>query len=572
METIFILLVAAAVMALVVSVLISPSGGGPEPRLAVAGTPARLTLTEVAQVNRIAMLRLLSPELALQLAARLEGDAWQVANAPLYATLWQRGRLDEAQALRSRLDPHHSHQALVTLLKELVDAEKDDEAAALLERLGEALPEEPLLRSALLAAQGKPEDARSELEHLLRGERLSELQWLELARLQREQGDADAARHSLEQFWTLSQGSEPQALLGMDMYARELARLGDIERLLERASLLELERENPFIAPLIEAGLFEQAIKQIERLDPLWRGTPCEQLLDTLLQRGHLQQAEALIAAADESLHGRLLLSLLRWRVDHGQTENVEQDIQRLARHEALRIDLSLSLGRLYEQSHPDIAGTLLAQADRKLEALPAGEERDQLRLFMIELQLEMQTHLPERQRNSYEIRQALEEMQRISDRQPFYNQVLNLQQRAMLLKRLGRTDDALQLLDDLQLKLRNAQPDEDQDEFDLALLQEGLAIAYVRLDQFEQARSLHAQIETDISAASEWQQVLVEHDHLDHAVENLSYTNLFDPEQTLDKLLAKLHDSEDEVAIELNQKLLDKLTRDDFWPQPAAA
>src|SRR5690606_26608665 len=229
--------------------------------------------------------------------ARLEGDAWQVTNAPLYATLWHLGRHDEARALLSRLDSHHRQQALTTLLRELVDAGKGSEAVALLAHLDEELPEEPLLRSALLAAQGKSQEARDELEGLISSGRLSELQWLNLAQLQRELGDREGARRSLEHFWTLKQSADAQDTLSLDRYAHELASLGDIQRLLESAASLHPGHDNPYITPLVEAGLFTQAIEQIERLDSLWRNTPYEQLLDAMLQREYLQQARELIIA-----------------------------------------------------------------------------------------------------------------------------------------------------------------------------------------------------------------------------------------------------------------------------------
>ncbi|HBZ92995.1 MAG TPA: hypothetical protein DEO91_04630, partial [Pseudomonas sp.] len=227
-------------------------------------------------------------------------------------------------------------------------------------------------------------------------------------------------------------------MLGLDLYAGELARLGDIQRLLESAATLRLERDNPFIAALIEAGLFEQAIEQIERLDILWRSAPYELLLDTLLQRGYLQEAEELIAAADESVQERLLLRLLRWRFDHGKADGVQQDIERMARHEALRIDLCLSLWKLYRQSHAEAAACLLDQAEQRVEALPDGEERDQLRLFVIESRLEIQLRQPERQRNSYDLRRALEEMQRLTACQPMNNKLHKVKHSDLQLQRVG--------------------------------------------------------------------------------------------------------------------------------------
>lgn len=548
------------------------SGWWPAAAIAIDGTPAQLTLAEITQASRIAVLRLLAPELALQVAARLEGDAWQLVNAPLYATLWQLGRQDEAEALRSRLDPHHSQQALVTLLMELVDAGNSSEAAALLEHLGEDLPEEPLLRSALLAAQGKSQEARDELQYLLGSGRLSEQQWLDLARLQRELDDPEGARRSLEHFWTLKQSADTQDTLSLDRYAHELASLGDFQRLLESATALRPGSANPYIAPLVQAGLFEEAIEQIERLDILWRDTPYEQLLDTMLQRGHLQQAEELVTTVDDSQHDQLLLRLLEWHFNHDKTDRVEHDIERLARNETLRIDLCLSLSKLHRQTHPEVAARLIDQAEQRLATLPHDEERDQLRLFVIQSHLENQLNQPERQRNSYELRRALEEMQCITDRQPLYSQLLNLKQRALLLQRLGRPDDARTLMDNVHHRLQNAEPDEALSAYDLALLQENLAIAYLTLGHLEQALAVRAEIDPDLDASSQWLNLLIEQDHCEHAVEHLSYSDLINTDQTIDKLLTKLHDAEDEVAIALNHRLLDRLSSDDFWPRPTAA
>src|SRR5690606_31711177 len=97
--------------------IIAVTGADSKPhRIAVADSPARLTLEEVVWINRTSTLRMLAPELAIDLAARLQGDAWQVANASLCSTLLELNREEEALGLYARLDAHHRRDALATML------------------------------------------------------------------------------------------------------------------------------------------------------------------------------------------------------------------------------------------------------------------------------------------------------------------------------------------------------------------------------------------------------------------------------------------------------------------------
>src|SRR5690606_27426858 len=125
---------------------------------------ARLTLEEVVWINRISTLRILAPEIAIDLAARLQGDAWQVANASLCATLLELNREDEALGLYSYLDAHHRREALGKMLYQLINAGEAEKALELLKRTGDERPSDPLLRIPQLLAEGAQDTANSELE------------------------------------------------------------------------------------------------------------------------------------------------------------------------------------------------------------------------------------------------------------------------------------------------------------------------------------------------------------------------------------------------------------------------
>lgn len=297
--------------------IIAVTGADPKPhRIAVADSSARLTLEEVVWINRISTLRILAPEIAIDLAARLQGDARQVANASLCATLLELNREKEALGLYSYLDAHHRRDALATMLYQLIDAGEAEKALELLKRTGDKCPNDPLLRIPLLLAEGDQNTANSELETFATTSNLSAQQWLDLARLQRQSGKEDAARHSLAQFWALQQTVPAEDIVGLEIFARELAFLGDLQQLLDISDSLSLQRDNPFIAPMIEAGWLAQAQQQIQRLDANWRDEHYDQLFDAMLRHRQLREVEALLEEVGDGVHDALLLRLAQWWID----------------------------------------------------------------------------------------------------------------------------------------------------------------------------------------------------------------------------------------------------------------
>lgn len=555
-----------------VFLIIAITGADPKPhRIPVADSSARLTLEEVVWINRISALRILAPEMAIDLAARLQGDAWQVANASLCATLLELNREDKALALYSYLDAHHSREALAKMLYQLIDAGEAAKALELLKRTGDKRPSDPLLRIPLLLAEGDQDTANSELETFATTSNLSAQQWLGLARLQRQSGKEDAARHSLAQFWALQKTVPAEDIVGLEILARELAFLGDLQQLLEISDSLSLQRNNPFIAPMIEAGWLAQAQQQIQRLDANWRDEHYDQLLDAMLRHRQLREAEALLEEVEEGAHDALLLRLAQWWIDQGAVSEAERDVQRLSRHETQRISLYLSLWSLYEQSQPDLVTSMLGQAERWIEYLPEDTDRDHLRLQVLNARLTLQSRLPERQRTSYEIRRALEQIQRLAERQPLFDRAFTDTRHALLLQRLDRPADARSLLDNVRGTLVTDNAPEEIEAFDMALLLDDLAIAYLRLGDVDKAVDLIRRIPGEISYPSDWIDALLEQDLLAHAVDGLGYRDLFDPRNGPQRLLKKLDAAATDESRTLKHRLLDKVFSDDFWRQPNA-
>lgn len=73
MEIFFFLLF----LGIVVMLIFALTGNEPsDGRLQIQGSPARITLDEASQINRVATLSMLDPTLARTLVTDLEGDAW----------------------------------------------------------------------------------------------------------------------------------------------------------------------------------------------------------------------------------------------------------------------------------------------------------------------------------------------------------------------------------------------------------------------------------------------------------------------------------------------------------------
>lgn len=565
-----------AILAVIIVVILFTTLSGNEPAdvyLQVQGSPARITLDEAKQINRIASLRYVSPELARALASSLQGDAWQMAQSGLCATLLGAGQRDAALQLLERLDPHHRGVALHAMLEQLIEAGNEHQALELLAATGDDLPQEPLLRVPLLRAQGRLDEARSELAELEQSKSsFTALQLSKLARQQRALEQKESAVQTLELAWQLMQASaETEKYLGLDDLLRELTELGEFARLPAIAEQLPARQRMPAIAELIRAGLFEQARALLEGLPSYQQDDLHEQMLSVMLEHGQLVQAGELLMAVDDSVHTTLLLQLAQWHIAEGTFSTAAKDLQAQARRPQERIDLYLSLWKLHARERPELAAPLLDQAERWVAEL-AGDEQDHLRFFVLDARLTAQSRLPERQRTAYEIRRGLEEMQRLLTQMDCYSRIAKLCMLARLLPQLGRDEDALTRLAEARELLRNSSPEDELEDFDKAMLLEEMARTYLQLQRLDLALATRSDIPAgETLGECQWTETLVEHNYLEQAIQSLRFSNLFSGVQTLESLLAKIAEQPEQGQARHSQ-LLAKLRSDELWEPSAAA
>lgn len=565
----------AILFVVIVIVLITTLSGNNEPSdpyLQVQGSPARITLNEAKQINRVASLQFTHPQLARALASHLQGDAWQMAHSGLCATLLGHGHRDAALQLLARLDQHHSSVALEQMLEQLIEAGNEHQAVQLLAETGSDLPQNSLLRVPLLRAQGRLDEARSELAALDQAKSGSTaLQLPKLARQQRALEQKETAAQTLDLAWQLMQASaETEDYLGLDNLLRELTELGEFGRLQTIAEQLPAQQRAPAITALIQAGLFEQARALLEDLPSYQQDNLHEQMLTVMLNNGQLVQAGELLGAVNDSAHTALLLQLAQWHIAQGSFSTTAGDLQALARRPQERIDLYLSLWKLHAHERPELAASLLDQAERWVAEL-APDEQAHLRFFVLDARLTAQSRLPERQRTSYEIRRGLEEMERLLAQMDCYSRVSNLCMLARLLQQLGRNEEALAKVAEARELLRHSGPEDELDDFDKAQLLEEMARTYLQLQRLDLALATRSDIPAgEMFGEHQWTEALIEHDHLEQAIHSLSFSSLFSGVQ-LETLLAKIAELPEQGQARHSQ-LLAKLRSDELWEPSAAA
>jgi hypothetical protein len=574
MEVFFVaILFFVIVIVIVLIATLSGNNQPTDPYLQVQGSPARITLDEAKQINRISSLGYVHPQLARALASHLQGDAWQLAHSGLCAALLRQGQQDAALQLLESLDQHHRGVALEQMLEQLIEADNEHQAVQLLAETGSDLPQNSLLRIPLLRAQDRLDEARAELVELEQDKSsLTALQLPRLARQQRALEQKESAAQTLDLAWQLMQASaETENYLGLDHLLRELAELGEFGRLQAIAEQLPAQHRVPAITELIQAGLFEQARALFEDLLSYQQDDLQEQMLAAMLNNGQLVQAGELLQAADDSVHTSLLLQLAQWHIAQGSFSTAAADLQAQARTPHERIDLYLALWKVHALEQPELAASLLDQAERWVAELTEDEQDPSLRLFVLEARLTTQSRLPERQRTSYEIRRGLEEMERLLAQMDYYGRIANSCTLARLLQQLGRNEDALSRVAQARELLRHSGPEDELENFDKALLLEGMAETYLQLHRLDLAQAARSDIPPgEMFGEHQWIEALIEHDHLEQAIHSLSFSTLFSDIQ-LERLLAKIAELPEQGQARHSQ-LLAKLRSDELWEPSAAA
>ncbi|MGE8498382.1 MAG: hypothetical protein ACN6O6_12825 [Pseudomonas sp.] len=568
MEFIVVSVAIAAIIAFVVFKFASGSAGtSGEIRYRFAGTNAHLTLKEVDQINRITKLRDGAPALALQLAGRLSGDAWQIAHASLGTALLQLGREEDALALLQRLDePYRSH-ALEQLLQELVDRGQADKALALKTRIG-GEPRSPLLRGALALAAGNTDSARQELNGLAEDYSLSDMDRLALARLQQACGLAEEAQSSLNIVREVLDSETPA--IEWRPLMETLAALHHYPDLMALAVIGE-EHTRIVVELLMQGGQYTDALKLLAPLEsPSTELLDYEAYLSRLLQDQRHDLAQQLLSSTQGSVHSILLEQYVDWYIQRNDTRQA----QRLLDAEAQRLEPSslnwvlLSLAERHGDAQSYWANELLRQSERLISDHAGQPDEPFMRLLNLRFQLQAQARRSANQRDSWTIRRCLEDITQLIARMEPEDALMQRIHHSELLRTLGEHEQAMQWLQDARQQVED---DPSQDEDMREYHNNEIATALIKLGELDEAKNL-----IDQGKASRWLRyglldAVIAAGRLEDAIELLDFSTLIglDPESSLNQLYQRVHDLKDQDAPRqqrLEQRLFERLEDDATW------
>lgn len=547
-----------------------------------AGNDLGITLDEAAQINRAAHLSAIEPQVGLQLAQRLTGKARQLGLFQMPAALYRQGHPEQALEVLAELDETYQPMALNQLLETLLDNDGPQAVLGLLERLHQPLPSAPLLRIPLLLAKGEHEQARA----LLVTFGVNQLspdspgEHRQLAALQRSLGLADEAAISIGLAWQLLLKQPVNELdpHEIEQTLREYRAQGQDAQFPAMAAQLPGSARIIVVTLLMETGEFEAGFELLAQAPEPEDYFGYPPLLKLILDANRPDLAPRLIAQIPESYASDLLLSLLNWHVGRNEMAEAEAALQACAVSPSQRIWCLVCLWGTYIEEHSQWCAHLLEQALLALETLRGDEQWPWLRLLILETQLRVQADLPRLRRDSWLIRNNLEEMARLNTQLEYADRPMKLALQAKLLHDLEQTrqagellEQAVQALDDSQ----NAPLDPTEKNFFL----EQLALSYVYIDDQEKAVELKARLEQQAAYTHQLSQAMVlKHIHeqrFDEAIAGLEPSNLFigeNPVQQLHLALETLRQSAPEKAQGLCQKLIDHLAAESAWGQPNAA
>ena len=206
------------------------------------------------------------------------------------------------------------------------------------------------------------------------------------------------------------------------------------------------------------------------------------------------------------------------------------------------------------------------------LEQLRGDEQWPWMRLLLLETQLRMQAALPRLRRDSWLIRNSLEEMSGLNPQLECSERLIKSALQAKLMHDLEQTRQAGELLDQA-LQLLDESPETAIDAVEKTFLLEHLALSYLHIGDLQKTAALQLRLQQQSAYASSLSQALVlshiQQQRFEEAIASLKMTHLFIEENPLSQLhqaLETLSQSAPEKAQGLRQKLLDRLAADHTW------
>lgn len=563
------LIIAAMVFFIIVRLLNSVSGTEEELHVDVSGRHARITPTDAAQINRISILSLSAPELALQVASRLWGDAWQIAHVSLCSVLLKLDREEDALKLLSHLEAPYAQNALVEMLQYLLENGQRDKALEIKNRLGADLSSLPLLHAELLLAEGKADGARSVLAALTQDDQLDADQLIALARLQQCSDMPDAAQASFAKAEAALNTEEQRSLIEWRPFMQALAEFQRYPELLQLAE--RSEEDKRYIAQLLlDKGQYEHTLTLLGSVDSAAAYLlDYEKLLAQLLHDQRHDLAQQLLLNSTGSTHSILLEHYLDWYVRQGDTRQA----QKLLDDEASRLEpatlnwLMLNLAQRHCESQHYWTGDLLRQSDRLVSSRRGQPEWPFMRLLYLQHLLKEQAKRPLSQRDSWTIRNHLEEIAKLHAQLEFDDALSERIHHCELLQTLGEPEQARTLAKEIERQLRDAQF---QEEDDRSFYCDEFVTVLIKLGELDTARKL-----LEEGLTSDWQeepllQAYVEADRLEEAVEQISFKTLIGhadaPINALHQRIVRLAEQDKQRSQHLQQRLFERLNDDTTW------
>lgn len=442
----------AIVVVVVILVIRHLSRTPEEPRLELQGSTARFTPSEAAQLNRILALQISAPDLALQLAAQLWGDAWQLAHVSLSVRLILLDREEEAMELLSKLEPDYRDQALQSMLQELVERGDTDKALHIQKRFNLTRLTSALTDSKLLLAQGRMEEARAALDAFELNPQISEGDLLQLARLRQECAQPELADEALARVEALieSDGEREYYWRPLLQTLAELQRYPQLMKLARRSDL----PGDSIVEVLAAHGEYDAALELLEAMDSSRAYLiDVPQLFEHFIAAQRPELLQRLLATTQAGLTSELLQCHINWLAQRGDTILAQQTLDR----EMQRLDASvqhwllLSLAEAHVQSNASWASSLQRHAERVLSAEQGKEDWPGMRLHHLQHLLREQAAREPSQRDSWSLRNYLEEAERLQAELDPDDSLSERITHSRLLHKLGETAAARDLL--LQLR-----------------------------------------------------------------------------------------------------------------------
>ena len=552
----------------------------------------RLSPHDVAQINRVNLVLRSEPLLALEIAQRLEGHARQLALQYVAPQLVRNGhRAAGFQALAELVKPNHA-DPLKTILEILLEQGDPKAARELLDIKGSQLPiDGHIVGIDLALATGNKASAVQQLKAITELQEvagafvLSRADSLKLAARQRAMHMKQAASVSIAWAWSTlgADGTldrqELRAIL-QEFFAQDGA-----ARVIELAEQLPEAYKDCAASVLFEGGELEPAFILLGQAGAELPYETYPQLLALALAAERRDDALRLIDADPEYYTDDLLLKLLQWHVQRGETAAADALIEARLNTPEQHLTLGLELATFSHAYQPQWSLALRQRTEQQLEHVQGGENEGWYQLLELESQLQAQVHLPEARRDQALIGSLLQQIAELNTALEMPAIQERCEAQAVLLHALGKDDAAGQRLQALAQYIKD-HPDEDDEEedegpdgygFSQKLDLERVAEAYLRIDQPLPAITLRDELERhDYPCRDVSLQIAlnhIRHQRLAQAIEAIDVSTLTGGEN----LLTPLHQAIEQLQAqaptryrELREKLLDTLINGDLSTQPA--